>query len=147
MSAKLNLFPTPDDAEAAFYEAIERGDLETMMAIWADDEEIICIQPSGQRLTGHTAVRESWRHVFENGSRLHLRITHAVRWASALMAVHNVLETLYVGDDPTPHGPMLATNVYVRGANGWRLISHHASTASDPPAESSNGNHPPRVLH
>lgn len=142
-----NLFSSPDDAENAFYDAIERGDLEAMMATWAEDEEIVCIHPAGQRLTGHPAVRESWRHVFENAARLHVRVTHAVRWTSALMAVHNVLETLYIGEDPTPHGPMLATNVYVRGANGWRLLSHHASTASEPPAENTSGNQPPRILH
>ena len=68
-------------------------------------------------------MRESWRHVFESGSRLHVRISHTLRWNSALMAVHNVVETLYLGDDPTPHGPMLATNVFVRGANGWRLLA------------------------
>ncbi|MFC5302469.1 YybH family protein [Azospira restricta] len=138
------LFASPDDAEAAFYDAIERGDLEAMMATWADDEEVVCIHPSGQRLSGHAAVRESWRQVFESGSRLHVRVSHTVRWTSALMAVHNVLETLYLGDDPTPHGPMLATNVYIRGAKGWRLLAHHASTASEPPSE---GNAPPRILH
>ena len=142
-----NLYSTPDDAESAFYDAIERGDLEAMMATWAEDEDIVCIQPNGQRLAGHAAVRESWRHVFENATRLHVRVSHAIRWSSALMAVHNVLETLYIGDAPTPHGPMLVTNVFVRGANGWRLLSHHASTASEPPAEPPSGNHPPRVLH
>jgi ketosteroid isomerase-like protein len=141
-----NLFATPDDAEAAFYDAIERADLDAMMSTWADDEEVVCIHPAGQRLAGTAAVRESWRNVFENGSRLHVRVTHTVRWTSALMAVHNVLETLYLGDDPTPHGPMLATNVFIRGANGWRLLSHHASTASEPPAENTAA-HSPRILH
>jgi ketosteroid isomerase-like protein len=134
-----SLFATPEDAEAAFYDAIERGDLEAMMAVWADDEEVACIHPAGQRLTGLAAVRESWRHVFDNGARLHVRISHTLRWNSALMAVHNVVETLYLGDDPTPHGPMHATNVFVRGANGWRLLAHHSSTASDAPATESNG--------
>ncbi len=139
------LFASPEDAEAAVYDAIERADLDAMMAIWADDEEVACIHPAGQRLSGLAAVRESWRQVFESGSRLHVRVSHAVRWTSALMAVHNVLETLYLGDDPTPHGPMLATNVYIRGAKGWRLLAHHASVASEPP--SAEGNAPPRTLH
>lgn len=139
------LFASPDDAEAAFYDAIERADLEAMMTIWADDEEVVCIHPAGQRLSGHAAVRESWRQVFESGSRLHVRVSHTVRWSSALMAVHNVLETLYLGDDPTPHGPMLATNVFIRGAKGWRLLSHHASVASEPPSADGAGS--PRVLH
>ena len=141
-----SLFATADDCEAAFYDAIERADLEAMMAVWADDEEVACIHPAGQRLTGLAAVRDSWRHVFESGSRLHVRISHTLRWNSALMAVHNVVETLYLGDDPTPHGPMLATNVFIRGANGWRLLSHHASAASDAPAPE-NGNGVTHTLH
>ena len=34
-----SLFASPEDAETAFYDAIERADLEAMMAIWADDEK------------------------------------------------------------------------------------------------------------
>ena len=33
------IFPTAQDAENAFYEALERCDLEAMMAVWAEDEE------------------------------------------------------------------------------------------------------------
>ncbi|MCX7168975.1 MAG: nuclear transport factor 2 family protein, partial [Proteobacteria bacterium] len=43
MPAK-TIFPTPQDAEAAFYDALERADLEALMAVWAEDEEIVCIQ-------------------------------------------------------------------------------------------------------
>ena len=34
MSGKI--FPTAQDAESAFYEALERCDLEGMMAVWAE---------------------------------------------------------------------------------------------------------------
>ena len=139
------LFASPEDAENAFYEAIERGDVDAMMATWADDEEIVCIHPAGQRLAGHATVREAWRQVFTSGSRLRVRVSHAVRWSSALMAVHNVLETLYIGDDPTPHGPVLATNVFIRGAKGWRLLAHHASSSSAPLPEETGS--VPRILH
>lgn len=140
------LFSTAEEAEKAFYSAIERGDLDAMMAVWADDEDIVCIHPTGHRLTGHVAIRDSWRQVFESGSRLRVTVSHEVYWPNALMEAHNVLETLYVGDDPTPHGPMLATNIYMRGPAGWRMVSHHASAASEPPAHEENGA-APRVLH
>jgi hypothetical protein len=45
-------FATPEDVETAFYEAIARADLVALMSVWADDEEIVCIHPTGQRLTG-----------------------------------------------------------------------------------------------
>jgi len=142
------IFTTSDDAEEAYYEAIGRGDLDALMNVWADDEEIICIHPTGQRLTGAIAIRDSWRTIFANNPRLTVRVTQVVRWKSAMFDVHSVVETLYVGDEPTPHGPMLSTNVYQRGANGWRLLSHHSSAAAD--AISPAGDMPgdaPRTLH
>ncbi len=125
------LFASAEDVETAFYEAIARADLEALMAVWADDEEIVCVHPTGQRLRGAAAIRDNWRSIFANNPRLTVRISQSVRWAGMLLAVHSVLETLYVGDDTTAHGSMLATNVFQRGARGWRLLSHHASTAAD----------------
>jgi ketosteroid isomerase-like protein len=101
------------------------------MSVWADDEEIVCIHPTGQRLRGAAAIRESWRAIFANNPQLTVRITRSVHWNSMLLTVHNVIETLYLGNEPTPHGPMLATNVFQRGASGWRLLAHHSSTAAE----------------
>jgi ketosteroid isomerase-like protein len=46
-------------------------------------------------------------------------------------AVHSVLEQVRV---MTAEGPqsawVVATNVYVKGAQGWRLVAHHASPGS-----------------
>jgi ketosteroid isomerase-like protein len=125
------IFTSADDAEEAYYEAIGRGDLDALMNVWADDEEIVCIHPTGQRLSGAIAIRDSWRTIFANNPRLTVRITQTVRWKSAMIEVHSVIETLYVGNEPTPHGPMLTTNVFQRGVNGWRLLSHHSSAAAE----------------
>jgi ketosteroid isomerase-like protein len=140
------IFASAEDVENAFYEAIARADLDALMSVWADDEEIVCIHPTGQRLLGAAIIRENWRAIFANNPRLTVRITHSVRWSGMLLSVHNVIETLYLGDEPTPHGPMLATNVYQRGASGWRLLSHHASTATDTLA-TEIGDSTPRTLH
>jgi len=130
------IFTTPEDAEEAFYDAIGRCDLEALMSIWADDDEIVCIHPTGQCLTGHLAIRESWRTIFSSNSRFSVRFKHTVRWKGVILAAHSVVEILYLGDEPTPHGPMLSTNIFQRGANGWRLLSHHTSTAADSNQES-----------
>ena len=53
------IYTTTEDAEEAFYDAIGRGDLDALMAIWSEDEEIVCIHPTGQRMDGHAAIRES----------------------------------------------------------------------------------------
>lgn len=141
------IYTTAEDAEEAYYEAIGRGDLEGLMNVWADDEEIICIHPTGQRLVGSIAIRDSWRTIFANNPRLTVHITHSVRWKSAMLTVHSVIETLYIGEEPTPHGPMLSTNVFQRGANGWRLLTHHSSAASDALESTSEQDTTRRTLH
>ncbi|MBE2259189.1 MAG: nuclear transport factor 2 family protein [Candidatus Accumulibacter sp.] len=125
------LLASPDEVEAVFYDAIARADLMALMSVWADDEDIVCIHPTGQRLSGAAAIRDSWRSIFANNPRLKVRLSRVVRWNSMLLAVHNVVETLYIGDEQKAHGPMLATNVFQRGASGWRLLAHHSSTAAD----------------
>lgn len=125
------IFASPQEVEAAFYDAIARADLVALMSVWADDDDIVCIHPTGQRLSGTAAIRDSWRSIFANNPRLKVRLSRVLRWHSVLLAVHNVVETLYVGNEETPHGPMLATNVFQRGSNGWRLLAHHSSTAAD----------------
>lgn len=145
------IYTSAEDAEQAFYEAIGRGDLDALMSVWADDEEIVCIHPTGQRLRGPLAIRESWRSIFAGNSRLTVHLKRSVCWKGLLIAVHSVVETLYLGDEPTPHGPMLSTNVFQRGANGWRMLSHHASAAADTgsSAEASSAPQAPplRTLH
>jgi ketosteroid isomerase-like protein len=125
-------FTSAEDVEEAFYDAIARADVDAVMSVWSDDEEIICIQPTGQRLDGHMAIRESWRSIFDSNPRFSVRVHAKARWDSALISVHSVVEALYLQKDQTIHGPMLATNVFVRGASGWRLASRHASGAVAP---------------
>ena len=125
------IFASPEDAEEAFYDAIGRADLDTLMSVWSEDDEIVCIHPTGQRLSGHAAIRESWRVIFYNNSRFRVHVRHRTHWKGVLHVVHTVIETLYLGDDATPHGPMLSTNIYQRGANGWRLILRHTSAGAE----------------
>src|SRR5919198_768661 len=86
------IFPTAQDAENAFYEALERCDLDGMMAVWAEDEEIICVHPTGPRLSGPEQIRESWARVFSGGPRARIHITSQVAISGMMLAVHSVHE-------------------------------------------------------
>jgi len=136
MSTDRPFFATPQDAEAAFYDALERADLEAMMAVWSEDEEIVCIHPGGPRLAGYAAVRESWRMIFRNGSRLRVATSGLQATQGMLLAVHNLHEQLSLVGEGEATQTVLATNVYQRGADGWRMVLHHtapAPDAADPP--------------
>ena len=143
-----DILTTPDDAEEIFYDAIARADLDALMNLWAEDEEIICIHPGGQPLSGHHAIRVSWQQIFASNPRFRVHIQRSVRWKGVLLAVHSVVESLYLGDDSTPHGPVLSTHVFQRGAKGAGLHSRHSSICADAPE---GGNNDPerqtRTLH
>jgi ketosteroid isomerase-like protein len=139
------IFPTSQDCESAFYEALERADLEAMMAVWAEDEEIVCVHPGGPRLCGQDEVRESWAQIFAGGgARVRVHVTQQVSISGMMLAVHSVFESFApegaqgeAARDTRPP-PVVATNVYLRSASGWRMVVHHASPApgkaAPPPA-------------
>ena len=53
-----------DDIEASFYEALQKGDIEQLMACWADEDEIVCVHPGGPRLVGAGAIRAAFEALF-----------------------------------------------------------------------------------
>lgn len=122
---------SPDDVEAQFYEALQQGDIEKMMAVWAEDEEVVCVHPGGQRVIGAGAIRATFDAMFAQGAVA--AFPEQVRRVQTVSsAVHSVLERVAL---PGPRGEMqtawtLATNVYVKTPQGWRLVCHHASPGS-----------------
>jgi uncharacterized protein (TIGR02246 family) len=141
------IFPTAQDAENAFYEALERGDLEGMMAVWAEDEEIICVHPTGPRLSGQDQVRESWAKIFSGGTGPRVHITQQVAVTGMMIAVHSVHENFTLEGDARSQVPVVATNVYLRTAAGWRMIVHHASPAPVQSEAAQPRDAPPKFLH
>lgn len=138
------IFTTPLEAEAAFYRALAEGDFEALMAVWSEEEEVVCIPPGGPRIIGLAAVRETWRRILADGSRVRIEVSQAVTSASAMMAMHCVLERLAADGSGPRVATLAATNVYVRGADGWRMVLHHASPV---PELSDFGESSPRVVH
>jgi uncharacterized protein (TIGR02246 family) len=147
MSTKI--FPTAQDAENAFYEALERADLEGMMAVWSEDEEIVCVHPAGQRLAGQAQVREAWRLMFAGGPGMRVQVSQRVAVTGMMVAVHSVHENITVSGERRARPPIIATNVYLRTPAGWRLIVHHASPAPAAPGAEPAAPAPPgpKILH
>ncbi len=139
------LMASPEDAESQFYEALRDGDLDRVMAVWADDEEVVCVHPGGTRVVGTAGVRAAFEAIFANGHIL-VHPEHVKRVHSMGSAVHSVLERIDVVTDEGPRtGWIVATNVYVKTTQGWRMVAHHASPGgADEPHELGEA---PSVLH
>jgi uncharacterized protein (TIGR02246 family) len=125
------LLASPDDVEAQFYEALQQADLDKLMALWADDDEIACVHPGGPRVAGHAAIRASFEAIFANGA-IPLQPKDVRRLHTLGSAVHHVVERIAIADEQGARVAwVLATNVYVKTAQGWRLVVHHASPGSE----------------
>ena len=129
------------EVEAAFYEALNRADIEALMLLWADDEEIVCIHPGGPRLHGHAAIQASWEAIFERGG-LHIRPSQLHETHNLMSSVHTVIEGVSASGADPAH--LLATNVYIKTPQGWRIVLHHVSVA---PGAVPVAQHPATSLH
>jgi uncharacterized protein (TIGR02246 family) len=122
---------TPDDIELQFYEALQRADIDALMGVWSDDDDIVCVHPGGPRVIGHAAIRHTFEQIFGNGP-VDARPERVRRLATLDSAVHSVLERVAVMTTEGPRSAwVVATNVYVKTAQGWRLAAHHASPGTE----------------
>jgi uncharacterized protein (TIGR02246 family) len=130
-----HLMASPDDVEAQFYEALREADLDKLMALWADDDDVFCVHPGGPRVVGPLAIRTAFEAVFAASGRIHAQPERVRRVLSIDSAVHNLVERIELQTEGgTRTGFVVATNVYIKTAQGWRMVAHHASpgTRSEP---------------
>ena len=121
---------TPEDAEQQFYEALQHGELERLMAVWGDDDEISCVHPGGPRMVGVAAIRASFESIFAHGV-IDVRPEKISRLQTMFSAVHSVLERVQMSMElGTQSNWVIATNVYLKTPLGWRIVAHHASPGS-----------------
>lgn len=126
-----HLLASPDDVEAQFYEALREGDVDKLMALWSDDDDAVVVHPGGPRVIGARAIRAAFEAMFANGGRIVAVPERVRRLHSMDAAVHHLVERIEI---TTPQGPrtgwVVATNVYLKTAQGWRMVAHHASPGS-----------------
>jgi ketosteroid isomerase-like protein len=124
------ILDTAESAEEAFYEAMRTGDLEGMMAVWSTEDEVVCIHPSGARHIGLAAVRASWESVLAGGG-IDIQTSQAIIHSSAVLAVHHLVEQVAIARGPVAQVlECVVTNVYIKGATGWRMVLHQGASAT-----------------
>ncbi len=94
---------------------------------------------------GSAAIRAAFEAVFANGG-IPVLAQRVRKVESLASAMHNVLERVIVMTEEGPQTAcVIATNVYHRTAQGWRMVAHHASPGTLQDAEDSTSG--PQVLH
>src|SRR3569832_2381182 len=64
-----NLDGDADGVEAAFYDALQSGDIDKLMACWADEDDIVYIHPNGPRVVGPIAIRATFEAKNTNNNK------------------------------------------------------------------------------
>jgi ketosteroid isomerase-like protein len=121
-------FDTPAAAETAFYKAFTNTDIERMAGVWADSIRVLCIHPGGDLLRGKAAVIRSWMEIFATSDPPVIEYRLAGNFEVAGLAVHLVEELIRPrGKRADTGNRVMATNVFIREGQGWKLAEHHAS--------------------
>jgi ketosteroid isomerase-like protein len=127
-------------ANLAFYRAFETLDLPAMERVWAHDPSVTCLHPGWPLCAGWSEVRESWLTIFTNTASMRFEVADEridVRGDLAwIVCVERIRSTGPGGDSMV--GAVIATNVFRRDGDAWKMVHHHGSAhvarrAQEPP--------------
>ena len=114
---------------AAFYEAFCRRDMDEMGRLWAVEHEVAVVHPGCSALYGRENVLASWKGILESPGSPDIACTRVHVFLNGDVAFVICTEKLFAGD-------LIATNVFMREADEWRLVSHQAGQSANDDASS-----------
>ncbi|MFJ1789148.1 nuclear transport factor 2 family protein [Streptomyces anulatus] len=124
-------------ANTAFYEALERGDHDELSGRWLPGEDLTvsCVHPGWPVLTGRGDVLRSYALIMANTEYIQFFLTDVNVSMTGDTALVTCTENILSGgpaEEGNALGPLVgqlvvATNVFRRTADGWKLWSHHGS--------------------
>lgn len=127
--------PDVEEANARFYRAFEALDLDAMERVWGRGAHVACVHPGWPLLSGWPSVRASWESIFANTAEIRFSLSDvrivATGGAAWVTCVENILSEVQGRLTVTS---VVATNVFERDLDGWRMVHHHASHVLAPPA-------------
>ncbi|MDI3406790.1 nuclear transport factor 2 family protein [Streptomyces cavernicola] len=142
-----------ETANTSFYEALERGDFEAVSDLWLPDDgagsgsdagdvdgddaagSVSCVHPGWPALSGRGEVLRSYALIMANTEYIQFFLTDVKVSVHADTALVSCTENILSGgpaEEGADLGPLVgqlvvATNVFRRTSDGWKLWSHHAS--------------------
>jgi ketosteroid isomerase-like protein len=117
-----------EEANARFYRAFETLDISEMDQVWVHGEHARCVHPGWALLCGWEAIRTSWQTIFTNTQEMRFTLSDVSVSVSEELAWVTCTENILseVGSRVSVTA-ILATNVFERTLDGWRLVHHHGS--------------------
>ncbi|SEL41078.1 Ketosteroid isomerase homolog [Streptacidiphilus jiangxiensis] len=129
------------DANGALYAALEAGDLDALTDVWvsgADADDVhgcVCVHPGWPVLRGRASVLRSYALIMAHTDYIQFFLTDVEVEVLGDVALVTCTENILSGGEaeeegqlgPLVGGKVVATNLFRRTGDGWRLWSHHGS--------------------
>ena len=116
------------EANQRFYDAFGALDIQAMEDVWETSDRAMCVHPGWEPLVGWEAIRSSWAGIFDNSTLMHFNVQYVnvvadsnSGWVTCVENISSVLQ------GRASNFAIVATNIFVRTAQGWRMIAHHGS--------------------
>jgi ketosteroid isomerase-like protein len=106
-------------ANLEFYRAFATRDLQAMDALWARQAPVACIHPGWPALADRDAIIESWRGILSSPESPRI-----VCYDERVFVYGDT--ALVVCEEELGGGTLVASNLFVREAEGWRIAHHQA---------------------
>ena len=103
----------------AFYDAFRTRDLETMDRLWSHRAAVACIHPGWQPLDGREDVMKSWEGILGNAGAPEVFCLEPKAHVLGVTAFVVCYEQ--IGNEV-----LVATNIYHKEGDDWRLVHHQA---------------------
>ena len=115
-------------ANDAFYAAFAAGDMAAMRGVWANGAPVSCVHPGWDVLTDEHAVLASWEGILREPPKIRCHAPRVLAYGDTAMVI--CFEEI-------SGSFLVATNVFVREGQCWRMVHHHAgvTNATPPPAD------------
>ncbi len=122
----------------AFYDAVETGDLDALERLLLDGplaESVTVVHPGWPVLRGRGHVLRSYALIMANTDYMQFFLTDVEVTVTDDTALVSCTENILSGGPAEPDGSagelvgglVVATNLFRRTADGWRMWSHHGS--------------------
>ena len=112
-----------------FYQAFNRGDLDLMKSVWAQNDSVVCIHPGWEVLRGFDVIIQSWEKIFVGSENLEIKLSEIKVSGDGGMVWVSCQENLFaMSMSGVQVSKVHATNLFEKVRDQWKMVLHHASS-------------------
>lgn len=106
-------------ANRAFYRAFHDRDYDAMELLWAPSGAMVCLHPGQGPIHARADILASWRAILKHPEAPRVRCSD--EWVIGRGGLATV-----ICREILPDVQLMATNTFVRLADGWHMVGHHS---------------------